>query len=185
MAVRKRDSMSRLARSKTEIVEEELEETFISSLLTEEERREIEDDIIAEIEAERRKAAKEEFKKHARGKLRRQAALDEPHETVLIDLPGHSDKIVLDGVAFYHGHVYERPVSVVATLLDVMGKAWMHEENVGGANSNVYTKPRSTLVNGSTQAVTNAPVNQTPAISPMSAGRLTPKINTSHSMRNS
>lgn len=165
----------RSRRGVTPIVHEERDIT--SSLLTEAEMRDIEAECLADVEAEARAAAKAAYKKDVKLQHRRAKGLEEPQETVLIDVAGHADSITLDGQKFFHNHVYTVPLSVARTLYDVMGNTWRHEEEIGNANSNAYRKPMEARLNMQTGAVSRAAgsvVNT--SVSFMSQGRIGPKV---------
>ena len=174
MAGRRIETYTKMA--KTVEAVEEIVESDEFTILTEEDKREIEEEIRAEIKADELAKAKEEYKKKAKHNARVKKGLIEPQILTLIDLPGHASDIKLDGRPYYHGHQYTVPASVADTLLNVMDLAWRHEEATGGANTNAYRKPLHTSVSGVTNAVTHAPTHQ-PAISPMSEGRIQPKVN--------
>lgn len=160
------------------------EEARKGSLLTEEEMRDIEDGIKDEILAEAKAVEREKYKAEARRKIRIARGLEEPQVSILIDVPGFTDKIVLDGRPYYHGHTYTVPDSVGATLMHQMDMSWRHESNVGGANDNEYRKHRNTRVNSVTghtshvSTIQNSSINPAP-LSDLSRGRIGPKINTS------
>ena len=162
----------------------------VGYLLSEEERAEIEADIIAEIEEEERKKLKDKYRLEAKDRMRREKGLSEEQVTLTIDIAGYSDAIKLSGKPYYHGHSYTVPLSVAQSLYDIMGRTWDHEESVGGANANEYRKPRETRMLGG-RAVQNAPQrNDTggapinvPSVSPLSANRLAPKVTSTQNIR--
>jgi len=184
---RKGNSYSRLIKKEV-VVAPALDESDIEfKLLTEEEREELLKEVREEIRKEEVKKAKDSFKEKTRRAIRIQKGLEEEQVTMLIDPPGHAKDIRLDSRVFYHGYSYTVPYSVADTLYHVMDRAWRHEEEVGGANSNEYRKPRLTQVSG-TGAIVNAPTAapqvSTTALSAMSANRLQPKVNTTQTLGN-
>jgi hypothetical protein len=184
MVVRKQSSYSRL--SKREIaISPVLEDTSFDGLLTAEERAELLADIEAEVHEEEIARAKDEFKAKARSAIRIQKGLDEDQITVLMDLPGHAEYIRIDNARYYHAYTYTVPASVADTLMHMMDRAWRHEEETGGANKDVYRKPRLTGLSSS-GAIVNAPTAQqvAPPISPMSAGRVVPRVTTTKTLGN-
>lgn len=187
MPPRRIDANQKLTRREVDISEGEVNEKELSgSLLTEEEMREIEDELKAEIAAEAKKVEKDKFKVEARRKLRVAKGLEEPQVQILIDIPGFADKITLDGRPYYHGYTYTVADSVAACLMDQMDKSWRHEDNVGGANHNEYRKPRNTSLSGKTGAanvatIQNSTMNSNP-LSSVSAGRMVPKVTTSQNI---
>jgi len=163
---------------------EEVEDA--SGLLTEAEREKL----IAEVEAELRKEqiakAKVDFKDAVKLKARIEQGLEEEQIAVQIDLPGFSKDIRINNKPYTHGEIYTVPASVAETLMDMMARAWRHEEEVGGANHDVYRKrDRSgnraqyasiSAHGGVTNAPMAAPVMPAPPLTAMSAGRLQPPV---------
>lgn len=68
---------------------------------------------------------------------------EEAMEDVLIDVAGHSNKIMVDGVEYFHGYTYRVPYSLARVFQDTMQATWRHEHEVGGANRDEYRKPRN------------------------------------------
>lgn len=68
---------------------------------------------------------------------------DPEHETkeILIDLPGHSKDIRINGFPYLHGQLYTVSVSLYRSLNEVMNRAWKHELSVKMANMNNYVVP--------------------------------------------
>lgn len=76
-------------------------------------------------------------------------ALDPKQEMKIIslDMAGHSDRIALDGVVFFHGITYEVPRTVYESLREVVANGWRHEEEIGGSNRDQYRKPKHETLN--------------------------------------
>lgn len=118
------------------------------SLITEDELHDIEADAEKEAWAELKEENKEKARttalKKARGKVRRAARNESAHldedVTFNIDLPGHADRIVLDGTIFMHGRTYTRPRRVFDSLREVVFRAWQHEREIGYANGREYDR---------------------------------------------
>jgi hypothetical protein len=82
--------------------------------------------------------------------------------TVTLDLAEHSDKIIINGEPFWHGHTYTRPRHVVNQLREIMMRGWIHQDTIDGKDlAQQYARRRLTTVHGRTGAVSNAP--QVPA----------------------
>lgn len=102
------------------------------------------------LRAEAAKSVEEDFKKAERQKTLKKYIAEErtkydPEEeqmSILIDLPGHSQRVVINGREFYHGTTYTVPMSLYRSLDDIQYCAWKHEDAVGGANRDSYVKPR-------------------------------------------
>lgn len=110
--------------------------------LTEVEKRALYAEAIKAVEEELKDKESErllaEYKKHVRQAL----VPEEKLEPVLIDLAGHSAKIVIDGVQYFHGVTYRLSGAQATTVREVIYRTWKHEAEIGGANSNMYRKPR-------------------------------------------
>ncbi len=178
MVVRRQDSYSKISK-KESTISPMLEDSGYEGLLSQEERAELLAEIEEEVHEEEVKQAKLKFKDKARSVIRIQKGLEEEQVTLLVDLPGHTSRIRIDNRFFYHSYTYTVPYSVSETLMYMMDQAWRHEETTGGANKDAYRKPRLTGLSPS--GITNAPMAQD-CISPMSSGRVVPKVTTSKSI---
>jgi hypothetical protein len=121
-------------------------ERLENTSLTEEEKEEIRQRAFEQVESERKARAEEAFMQQALDDARR---ADEPElqmEDILIDLPGHAVRILIDGVEYLHGFVYNVNSYQAATMRDIMQRCWNHENEVGGANRNWYARPRNTTL---------------------------------------
>ncbi len=106
--------------------------------LSEAEKQEIEAEarslVNANRKAELKRAYLQRMMRQLSGQVDIQHELDE--ETVQeyqIDLPGHSDRISLDGRIYLHGHVYEFNTHRLRSIKDIVSLAWRHEREIGGA----------------------------------------------------
>lgn len=127
-----------------------------------------------DIKALKEKAAKEvreDYKDVQRSQMYKRLLMEErgrydPEETLqecVIDLPGHSNRIVINGAEYFHGGKYTVSLSLYRSFLDIMARAWEHEESVGNANRREYQKPRNTILGPA--GVSNSPViNQAQSI---------------------
>jgi hypothetical protein len=124
------------------------------SSLTEEEKDEIRERAYQQVLRDKKAAAEEAFMTQAMNEAR---AADEPAlqmEDIFIDLPGHAIRILLDGVEYLHGFVYNVNSLQAATMRDIMQRCWMHEDEVGGANREWYKRPRNTQLTRRHQSMT-------------------------------
>lgn len=71
-------------------------------------------------------------------------ALDPQEEIkyITLDMAGHSDRIMLDAVVYFHGITYAVPKSKYDTLRDIVARGWEHESEIGFANRNRNFSPR-------------------------------------------
>jgi hypothetical protein len=95
--------------------------------------------VAEEAKAKRSEELLEEYKKAAR----RELIPEEELHPILIDLAGHSTKITIDGIEYFHGVTYYFSKARMATVLEIMHRGWKHEAEIKGANSNSYRKPNS------------------------------------------
>ena len=115
----------------------------IGDLLDEEDRLKLRekarDTVAAKIKAKQEAELLKKYEKEYEREL-----TDDPNEeyrTVLIDLPGHAPDIRLDEQRFYHGRTYEVKASVYDYIMEQMQRCWAHEDEIGGANRDAYSKP--------------------------------------------
>jgi hypothetical protein len=125
-------------------------------LLTVEELKALEAEVQKEIDKDLKSKAKEALKKEMLQKARVARGLEESSEAVEINLPEHSDRIVINSYPYMHARTYEVRASVAIQLRETMHRAWEHQAIVEGRRKDFYTK-RNTRMSGSTGATTNAP----------------------------
>jgi hypothetical protein len=97
----------------------------------------------AKVLAEKKKAAETELLKKFEQEARAEDDPEEEMVSIMIDLPGHSDRITVDGKIFFHGSTYTVPRRKFDSLRDIVSLAWDHEDSVQGANTNDYRRPRN------------------------------------------
>lgn len=125
---------------------EDLEEAFLE--LTEEEKTELEAQARAQVAEELRAQRKKQFLKEQISKYRKIGKPGQKIVPIALDLPGHADKVTLDGTVFFHGALYRVTENVYRTLIDIQARAWEHENEIGGANRDLYKgrKPVNPIV---------------------------------------
>ncbi len=121
-----------------------------TSLFTEDELKQLEEEAKAEFELETKKASQEAYKEETKRKLRQKAmfaagkdATGDDVESVTIDLAPHSPFISIDGRLYYHGLTYRFTQAQAQTIKDQMHRTWQHEREIGGANLNAERGYRS------------------------------------------
>lgn len=89
--------------------------------------------------AERKKAAAKQLEDETLSELRREQNLKtgegvkDELVTVTLDLAEHSDRIVLDGKAYFHGRTYhDIPRHLADTLREIQARGWKHQDEVDG-----------------------------------------------------
>lgn len=93
-----------------------------------------------------KKAAEEKLLAEYVKEIERESIPEQMVFPVLINVAGHSNKIVLDGRTYFHGQVYSVTQAELETLEDIMAQTWRHEKEVGGANFNHYRKPANAIL---------------------------------------
>lgn len=124
--------------------------------LSEEERERILKKAYEHVEAEYKRKAEEAFLDTAIAHEKRKRIPAEQFVDVLIDLPGHAVRLLLDGVEFIHGFTYRVPQSQAASMREQMQNCWQHEDEVGGANRHFYRKPRELKLGPNSTNVSNS-----------------------------
>lgn len=77
--------------------------------------------------------------------------------TITLDLAEHSNKIVINGEPFWHGHTYTRPRHVVDSMREQMLRGWNHQDQLDGRSlDDTFRRRRLTTVNGRTGNIQNA-----------------------------
>lgn len=114
-----------------------------TSLFSEDELKQLEQEALAEFEFEAKKDAQEAFKEETKRKLKEKSlfkagkdAEGEHVESVQIDLAPHSPWITIDGRLYYHGLSYKFTQAQAQTIKEIMFRTWQHEREIGGANMN-------------------------------------------------
>lgn len=114
--------------------------------LTEEEKGLLRTKALERVAKERKEAAMDAFLATEIDLARRAHVPNEEMKYISLDMAGHSDRIMIDGVVYFHGQTYEVPKRLYDVLKEVVGRGWEHEDEIGGANRDVYRRPRSTAL---------------------------------------
>jgi hypothetical protein len=123
-------------------------------ILSKEEILKARKEVEVEVSQEAKDRELELLKASERKKIRARAHLDEPVESILIDLPDSSLDIKLDGVAYVNGVTYPVRKAVADTMREIMFRSWQHEAEINGKRKNFFTQ-RNTILSPS--GVRNAP----------------------------
>ncbi len=115
----------------------------VAEMFTAEELKALDLEAKAEFEAAEREKLAEAYKEETKLKLRREAlhkagknAEGSEVEAITIDLAPHAAHISINGHQYYHGVEYKVPKSAIPTFKEIMHRTWVHEKEVGGANTN-------------------------------------------------
>jgi hypothetical protein len=108
------------------------------TLITEEARERIRKEAEVKISDERRLAAEDALREEMLAEERAKFDPTEEMERVTIDIPAYSDKILIDGVAYYHGEVVPVTRKTAASIREHMGRMWELERTSGNPNISHY-----------------------------------------------
>jgi hypothetical protein len=145
---------------KLEIEEPTSGEPDIYADLSEEEKEAIKKQARAKVAEQLREAKRKAYLKEQINYYQRKARPGQEEVQATIDLPGHADRIVLDGTHYFHGVTYTFNLDQYRTVADISARAWEHEHEVGGANRDVYRAPRNVIItpNSPNGAVASKPL---------------------------
>lgn len=111
--------------------------------LTEDEMVRLEEEARKEVEEELKANLAKEYKENFKANLKRKALFrDAENEEgdgmidILIDLPPFCPDIRIDGVSYLPGQTYRVGKAKAATLVDVMARAYRHDDETSGADAN-------------------------------------------------
>jgi carboxylesterase type B len=66
-----------------------------------------------------------------------------------IDLaPCGGTEIKINGVPYYHGSTYEFETDLLRSIKEIVARTWDHENNIMGANENVYKVAQDRILRG-------------------------------------
>ena len=123
-----------------------------SDLLTDEEIAEIKTKAQDKAKLAIKDAAKKELSDKFDKQERHRTDPNEELETVMVDVPGfaainkNGTGIMVDGTMYQHGVAYTLPRRQAQAVKDIMSLAWGHESETGGANRDVYRRPKNSIV---------------------------------------
>ena len=116
------------------------------SILTPEERDQIELEVMQEAEDELKAQAKAQLKDRLKKVARQERGLDEEQVTLFVDLAPYCDRILLDNIAYLQGMTYTVPASRAQVMAEVMQRTWGHQSEIDGKSENFYRKSRGQRV---------------------------------------
>ncbi|MDE2097911.1 MAG: hypothetical protein KGL39_11730 [Patescibacteria group bacterium] len=124
-------------------IRQEVATAIDTSVFTDEELKQLEQEALAEFELESKSEAQEAYKQATKRRLREKAmfaagkdAEGEDLQTITIDLAPNSPWITIDGRLYYHGVSYKFTRAQAQTINEIMARTWTHEREIGGANMN-------------------------------------------------
>jgi hypothetical protein len=120
--------------------------------LSDDEVEKIRLEVHEQVQDERKKLAKEELKKKLLAEARRTTLPGQEEYEITMDLPGHMDRITIDmghypnGGVYFHGMKYKVDANKYATLMEMVMRAWAHEEETGIPNHRTYRRPKNLAI---------------------------------------
>lgn len=116
------------------------------TLLSDAEKAELRAKARERVDRERKEASMDAFLAAEIDAARRAGLPQEEMKFIALDMAGHSDRIMLDGIIYFHGQTYEVPKHTYDVLREVVARGWEHEDEIGGANRDMYRRPRTTAL---------------------------------------
>lgn len=143
-----------MARKAKEILAEIEQRLDADDILSLEEKEAIRRKAVEHVQAQKRKAT-EEALLHAY--IKEEERKDKPAEQyvdIILNLPSHAPFIRLDNQVWFHGVMYEVPLSVYQTMVDMQARMQEQEDQTQGISKN---DPRrlQRVINGRTGAITS------------------------------
>lgn len=121
----------------------------IKALFTDKELAAIKAEALAAEREAQKKQAKEQLLEGFRREARQQIDPTEEIRTVTIDLAEYADRVMLDGVVYFHGQTYQLPKRVFDVVNEVMRRAQEHEHEISGKKRAQFkARPSVTLSPG-------------------------------------
>ena len=103
-----------------------------NELLSDEEKLNARERAKAHVAETRKKKAVDAYFAAAIREEERSFTPTEMLEDFIVDLPEFTFRIVIDGVAYYHGVTYEVPYSKARSMADIQNQAWAHQREIEG-----------------------------------------------------
>jgi hypothetical protein len=135
---------------------QEFEDRLEFAALSDEEKELIRDKAAKEVVEERKRQASEAYLNAALAVERRRGKPMDEYQDVLIDLPGHAVRVLVDGVEYLHSFTYRLTGAQAASIREMMQRSWNHEREVGGASRQFYREPRQLRLGAHNINVPNA-----------------------------
>jgi hypothetical protein len=133
--------------------------TLNADLISDEQKKALRAKALEHVTKKRVEKAEDEYFQQA---IHEAELVDKPEEQleyILLDMAGHAPYIMLDGVQFFHGQTYEVTRSVANTMREIVARGWKHEDEIGGANRDLYRRPRNTTMSMKTGMVRSGPID--------------------------
>jgi hypothetical protein len=99
-----------------------------SDLLSAAEKSEIRKKAKLKVQNELKDRAEKQLLEHYMKEERQAFDPDEKLVPIFLQLAGHSNYIMLDGVQYYHERVHHVTVNVFNTLAEIQARGWAHED---------------------------------------------------------
>ncbi len=116
-------------------------------LLGEDKKAELRRKAKAAIEAEQAKSSEDAYYEQLLAAERRAVVPSERLETYTIDLAPFTDRVVIDGTAYWHGQTVTVAASVAAVLREQCYRTWRHQDHVEGKNTvEAYRRQRNAVI---------------------------------------
>jgi len=109
-----------------------------TSILTEAEIAAVQKEAVKQVEQDRKKLVIKAYHDQMVREERAKVDENETLEDVIIDLPGYTKYLLINGMYYDHGTIASVPHHVAVSLREIMGQAWQHERISGNPNMKDY-----------------------------------------------
>lgn len=131
---------------------EDIDDEAAAPLVDDKRRAAIEREARKIVEDEERKAEEDRILKSALARLRHKDNPESRNNDIVditLDLAEHSERLVLDGVAYYHGQTYRVTRAKADTMRDIIARGWRHQDEIDGKDlRSHYQAKRQTSLSG-------------------------------------
>lgn len=115
------------------------------NLLSAEEQLRIREEVAKAVELEKAEVARKAFREQALEEARRAGGVEEELVTFTLDLAEFADRLVIDGVTYFHGRTYTVPRSVYTSMAEMAFRTHGHQLELDG-KSRIKHVPRNPTV---------------------------------------
>ncbi len=102
------------------------------NLLSFEEQQKIREEVARAVELEKAEVARKAFREQALEEARRAGGIEEELVTFTLDLAEFADRLVIDGVIYFHGRTYTVPMSAFKSMAEMAFRTHGHQLELDG-----------------------------------------------------
>lgn len=111
-------------------------------LLSKEDRAALTEQARASVLETMSQDARDDFFQSEMERLRREQVPDEQIVSVTMDMAPYLPHIMIDQVQYFHGYIYDVPVTRARVLYEQMQRSWHHQDEIDGrGRTEAYRRP--------------------------------------------